>query len=226
LATDRSACQTLWKAGTSCPNNSPGAADPIITNTMNQSRVVRSILLLWIILGPASLSLFTGLAGPTRFPGAHDSVLSPDKLFQLRNRDAQDETEISRFGNNHALFLRDMNGGIEIQIHAYGRHIEALWSPDSRFVAITDFVGSDESLCYIFRLSDKKLIALTSALKQAINDRVKLANHHVYYQMIGWQKAGVAKVKVSGYGESNKNGFEISLLYDVVNERASEVHIK
>jgi len=175
----------------------------------------------WFALVAFSFCSVISLGGqPTPFPGKQPSVLSPDKQYELINRDADSDADASKLGDNHALFLRDVKTGAEKKIHAYARHIEVFWSPDDRFIAVTDFAASDASVCYIFRLAEGKMVNVADALTKALESSGKLKNHHVYFQAVAWQKGPILKVKVSGYGEHDKKGFETSCLYDVAKDQA------
>ena len=181
-----------------------------------------------VLLAAFALFVFPAKADakPTPFPGEKNSLASPDRRFELINRDAGTDADVAKLGDNHALFLRDSMTGAEKKIHTYARHIEAFWSRDNRFVAFTDFTGSDESVCYVYRVAEGKLINLADSLTKALESTGKLKNHHVYFRAVAWQKAPVLKVKVSGYGDQDKNGFEAWCLYDLAREEATLVHSK
>jgi hypothetical protein len=157
---------------------------------------------------------------PTPFPGEKQSLASPDRKFELINRDADTDADAAKLGDNHALFLREAKTGAEKTVHAYARHVETFWSPDARFIAVTDFAASDGSVCYIYRVAEGRLVNLTDALTMALQRTGKLKNHHVYFQAVAWQKGPVLKVKVSGYEDHDKNGFETWCLYDVTKDQA------
>jgi len=169
----------------------------------------------------------TGCVGkPTPFPGKQTSLISPDKQRELVNRDADNDSGVVRLGGNHSLFLREAKTGMETRIHTYNRHIEASWSPDGRFVAVTDFAASDESVCFIYRVADGKLVRLTDALKEVLSGTDKLKNHHVYFRAETWQNGPILKVKVSGFGDQDPKGFETWCLYDVARDQATLLRSK
>lgn len=175
----------------------------------------------WLAVSALSVLLAKADTKPTPFPGEKRSLASPDRKFEFINRDADTDADAAKLGDNHALFLREAKTGAEKTIHAYGRHVEAFWSPDARFIAVTDFAASDESVCYVYRVAEGRLVNLTDALAMALHRTGKLKNHHVYFQAATWQKGPVLKVKVNGYGDQDKNGFETWCVYDVARDHAT-----
>ena len=229
LASETRPGQKVWKANTASEDYTTVLANPIAASTKEMSFSIWKVKLEVVAwLAVFELSVFPAKADvkPTRFPGEKNSLVSPDRKLELINRDAGTDADVAKLGDNHALFLRDSMTGAEKKIHTYARHIEAFWSRDNRFVAFTDFTGSDESVCYVYRVAEGKLINLADSLTKALESTGKLKNHHVYFRAVAWQKAPVLKVKVSGYGDQDKNGFEAWCLYDLAREEATLVHSK
>jgi hypothetical protein len=49
----------------------------------------------------------------------------------------------------HALILRSPDGAPDVLVRAFDRHVEVLWAPDGRAVAITDHDASGESTVWV-----------------------------------------------------------------------------
>src|SRR6266568_9468100 len=69
------------------------------------------------------------LAGP--------SVLSPDGRYEVEN------VVCSKSTNERVFVLHNVNSGVRRTLYTYTRDATVLWSPDSHYVAINDYAGSD-----------------------------------------------------------------------------------
>src|ERR1043166_5005806 len=145
------------------------------------------------------------------FPSESPSLTSPDKKSVLLNVDAENDADVARLGDNHALFLRDAKTSKERKIHSYPRHVNTFWSPNSHFVTINDFEASNRATCYVYAVAEGKLINVADSISKALKSEQK--NHHLYFEATGWKDGSTLKVKVTGYGEQNRAGFERWFLY-------------
>jgi hypothetical protein len=68
------------------------------------------------------------------FPGTTAELPSPDGRMRIINRDPED-------GGKHILLLKDAAAAREKLLQAYSRHVSVAWSPNSRYIAITDYAG-------------------------------------------------------------------------------------
>jgi hypothetical protein len=158
------------------------------------------------------------------FPGESPSLTSPDKNSVLLNVDAEKDADVARLGDNHALFLRDVKTSKESKVHSYPRHVTAFWSPNSRFVTINDFEASNRATCYVYAVAEGKLINVADSIRKLLESEQK--NHHVYFEASEWKDGSTLKVKVTGYGEQNRAGFERWFVYDVVTHQSMSLSTK
>jgi len=154
-------------------------------------------------------------AGPARFPGPTSRLQSPDGHYVLLNRD--DDVGWSHDGSNdnHALFLLNTMSGKERLVRTYPRQVEAIWSKDAQWLAITDFTGSDSSTCFVYNPSNGQWVDVRSAIEKELAPSGLLQNHHVYFKAVAWKKPGLLKLVVEGYGEKSPRGFRRTCFYQV-----------
>jgi hypothetical protein len=153
------------------------------------------------------------------FPSKSPSLTSPDKKSVLFNVDAEKDADVARLGDNHALFLRDAKTSKESKVHSYPRHVTAFWSPNSRFVTINDFEASNRATCYVYAVAEGKLINVADSIRRVLESEQK--NHHVYFEATEWKDGSTLKVKVTGYGEQNRAGFERWFVYDAAKNKST-----
>ena len=89
----------------------------------------------------------------------------PDKKFLLLNVDAENDADVKRFGDNHALYLRDARTSKEKRVHSYPRHVVAFGSPDCGFLTINDFEASNRATCYVFAVTEGKLVNVADSIR-------------------------------------------------------------
>lgn len=94
-----------------------------------------------------------------------------------------------------------------------------LWNPDSRSFALTDYAGSDYSLCGIIYVDEKvpTIEVWGDLLKRVTPGERKIMeeNHHVYIEATSWEGTTTLKVKIDGYGDLNPGGFRRFYSYDI-----------
>jgi len=140
---------------------------------------------------------------PIGFP-EHSRATSPDRRYALINVDNDTEPY-------HTVFLENRRLKTRRELFHYGRGVDVLWSPDSRSFALTDYAGSNYSLCSVIYV-DEKLPAIdvwTDLRKRVAPSERRLmeGNDHVYIEAISWDGPKILKVKIGGYGEPSPNGF-------------------
>ena len=158
------------------------------------------------------------------FPSESPSLTSPDTKSVLVNVDAENDADVARLGDNHALFLRDVKTSKESKVHSYPRHVTAFWSPNSRFVTINDFEASNRATCYVYAVSEGKLINVADSILKVLESEQK--NHHIYFEGTAWKEGSRLKVKVTGYGEQNRAGFERWFVYDTAKNQSVSLPTK
>ncbi len=154
----------------------------------------------------AALALPAGGAGATKFPGATATITSPSGRLVIRNVDSDAEP-------HHTLYLKD-GSGAERKLLSYDRHVSVLWAPNERAVVVNDFAGSDYSVCRLFLVESGREIEVSEAITTKYGgDGTVFANHHVYFEGVGWQGPETLKVKVWGYGDRDPKGFSRFFTY-------------
>lgn len=171
--------------------------------------------LIVVVLLNYSFLLFSAIASMnlTRFPGERSEILSPNRRFILYNIDTENTWP------NHALFLKDIKEEKEKKLYAYQRYVEVLWSPQSTALFINDHGGSDYSNSIIFIFEGKKknkTFDLREELRQNLgNHKSIFGNHHVYIESVEWLNEDKVKVKISGYGDVDPDGFTLWYEYKI-----------
>ena len=106
----------------------------------------RSIAAFWLVL----TSVAAGAAGRVEFPG-HQPAPSPDRRYVIESQEPTPALP------QHVLLLRDTAANVTRELFRFNRHLEVLWAPNSRTIAMNDFTGSDLATCWLVRI--KKGIA-------------------------------------------------------------------
>ena len=148
------------------------------------------------------------------FPGIRSESKSPDGRFVIKNFDSETEDPA------HTLTLLDHRTGTEIKIYRYGRHVDVLWSPNSKAFVINDYEGSNISHPVLFtepwtlaRVDlREKLIDFLRARNEA---KSVLGNDHVYITAERWLNSDKLLCKVTGYGAANPKGFTKRYVYEI-----------
>lgn len=143
------------------------------------------------------------------FPFGPVSLRSPDGKWQIANKDpVANEAP-------HRLVLRG-GGRANRTLYSYGRHVRVAWSPDSRRIAITDYVGSNLAECVVL---DADTLHRTAVMEDAARASPRIArvlgNFHSYFECRGWVSPKVLKIRVTGYGASDPNGATVNTTYQL-----------
>lgn len=160
--------------------------------------------------------LLAGEKQIVRFPGKETKFLSPNGRYVLINVDSIEEKDVSRLGDNHALYLRDLKHNKEDKIYSYGRYVDVLWSLKGGWLLINDHGGSDYTNSIIFPVSNKgRPVDVKEELRKREGDNKSIfGNHHVYIEGTEWLSENRLKIRVSGYGDVDPGGF--TLWYEYV----------
>ena len=147
------------------------------------------------------------------FPGDKSSVKSPDGNYIVCNI----EIPVKEGAPNHLLFLKDLKKKTRHKLLAYGRYIDALWSPDSKTVAINDHIGSDLTDCLLFRVArPSEPISIKKEIEYyiEINKHVS-GDHHSYITAVSWIDSVSLKLNIQSYGDVDPDGFDSTYTYDM-----------
>jgi hypothetical protein len=109
-------------------------------------------------------------------------------------------------------------GHAPVIIDRYDRDVDVLWSPDSKHVAVTDWIGSNIADCYIITV-DKP------ATSQSVTDtlpeiREDVTNSHFYVSCNHWENSRTIAVKADGHTDYPPyHDFRYRFVLDVVTGR-------
>jgi hypothetical protein len=143
---------------------------------------------------------------PVALP-AESQAVSPDGRYAIVGVDRPEEPY-------HTVFLEDRSLKSRRKLFNYDRRIVVLWKSDSKFFAVTDYAGSDNSRCTIFSVNEKAppISVLDVLARQLSKDtwqqlESRLSNHHKYIEAFVWDGPRSLQVKISGYGDLDPAGF-------------------
>jgi hypothetical protein len=105
-----------------------------------------ALLVVVLPLPPTSSSAEPG-SRFVSFPGIDSELPAPNGPVVLANSDFDHRHPA------HQLTLIDRAASRTVWAHDYGRHVLAGWSADGRFLAVTDYLGSDSSRVFIVRVT-------------------------------------------------------------------------
>ena len=147
----------------------------------------------------------------TRFPGVVSQTVSPDGKHVLINIDSEGDSQTAYLGDNHALYLLDLETTKIEKIRSYGRNVEVLWSPKGSALLLSDHRGSDFTDTIIYMLNGKKRqIDMERELRRQMGDNQSIFNnHHVYVTGVGWLGEDKVEIKIWGYGDIDPRGFTL-----------------
>ncbi len=156
----------------------------------------------------ASLSASAGTC--SSFPSSRVRLSSPDRKHVLVNRD---DVAMSP---PHSLMLLNVSTGQSWSLHAYLRHIKVCWSPDSKAIAITDYLGSNLADTYLFLLSkphDK--LDLLEQLRRQFPGYNGLPITHLYLELLRWEGPQTVLLSASIYGKRGHPEEEVFYRYQI-----------
>ena len=160
------------------------------------------------------ISMCIAVFGSERsFPGPVNRLPSPDGRYVLINVDSDKAP-------HHVLVIKDSSSGVKRQIHSYGRHVSALWSPDGNMLVVNDYAGSDFSKSLLFSAAaDKPTVDLGAALLRSLENsaarRELTGNDHVYFAVKKWKSQTELVLRVWGYGDASPRGFSQTYVYSL-----------
>ncbi len=137
----------------------------------------------FLILLGSSLVLWAGECVPGGRP-ARAAVVSPDGRYRLLDLLCSNPSEAQR----GALVLAETKSGTRRTIYNYNRDAGALWSPDSRHIAVNDYAGSNVTLNVVLSVSGQAPpIDLNERVLDSIPGRRIPRTDHLYMSVIGWR---------------------------------------
>ena len=105
-----------------------------------------------------------------------------------------------------------------VVIDEYYRSVDVAWSPDSEYVAVTDWIGSNVADCYLVDVAKpESVFSVTSAVPSLPESP---DNSHFYVSCKNWEGSRKIKVEVSGHtDESDSHEFDYRFVFDVNTHR-------
>jgi len=143
------------------------------------------------------------------FPVNQTVLTSPNGKLHIKNVDPSDDVQ------THKLIL-STDGKPDREIYGYGRSVDVSWSPNSRYISVTDFAGSSESTCVLIDVQAGTSMDLRLLLRAASPKAAAiLSNIHSYLECVRWLSSSEVLVKIHGYSGSTENEDELSLGYEI-----------
>jgi hypothetical protein len=145
------------------------------------------------------------------FPNTFSELPSPNNMMLLINKDPDENQD------SHTLSIRDNSPTQNLKnIYTYNRHVFVGWSPDSKYISITDFQESTNTTCIIYDIQSGSKIDLVKKAMQADESIAKfLQNEHSYLECSNWLSSSCVQIKVTAWGENNPGGVENLYIYDI-----------
>jgi len=132
------------------------------------------------------------------------AITSPDGNYRVSSVFCSDQTREREF----ALVLRNLQSGEHRILYTFNRDATALWSPDSRWIAINDYAGSDYTNNMVVSIErgtqpiDLKKKLLQSEPKQNI-----LKSDHLYLTASEWKSEGEIELLAYGHDSERRISF-------------------
>jgi len=128
---------------------------------------------------------------------AGPSVLSPDRRYEVEN------LVCSKSTNERTLVLHNVDSGARRTLYTYTREATVLWSPDSHYVAINDYAGSDYTNNLVYSVDQSEPpIDLRKQLDRSLPEHgleIPEADH-LYMSAIKWLSHEQLEFLVWGHG--------------------------
>jgi len=131
-----------------------------------------------------------GLLTLIAFPGDQHESRSPNREASVVWSEATDTSP-------HRMYLRV--GREQSLLIEFPRHLSVAWSPDSRFIAFTNYEGSDLATLHLFtaNIPPREILLRLPARAQNVMSR----NHHAFAEFVRW-RGNCFAARVQGYGFS------------------------
>jgi len=113
--------------------------------------------------------------------------------------------------------LKDLKNKTNEKLFSYNRYVDVLWSPKGTGLIVNDHGGSDyaNSIIFLFNGVRKSIDLKATLLKTMSENKSIFGNHHVYIEGVEWLDENRVKVKISGYGDIDPNGFTLWYEYTI-----------
>jgi hypothetical protein len=169
----------------------------MLSRRLRKITLLVSLLLAVPAVGQTSDCVPTGRsAGP--------SVTSPDGRYDVLKVFCSSQTNEREL----ALVLRNVQSGESRRLYTYDRDASVIWSPDSRWIVINDYAGSDYTNNVVVSIDqgtpsiDLKQRLLESKPKQRI-----LESDHLYLAASEWKSQSEIQLVAWGHDSGRKKAF-------------------
>jgi hypothetical protein len=140
---------------------------------------------------------------------------SPNGKFEVLN---VDHDAPLADGNNHELLLRHTESTPRArQLLSYARHVDVLWAPSSREVAVNDWGGSNFCRLILFRLSDSGVatrIDIGRAVDRTEQGRLLRKGDHRFIEAVRWTEERTLLIRIRAHGDKLKDEVLVWSTYD------------
>ncbi len=107
-----------------------------------------------------------------------------------------------------ALVLRNLKSGDHRVLYTYDRDATVVWSPDSRWIVINDFAGSDYTNNLLVSVESKgPPIDLKERLLRSEPKQGTLKSDHLYIAAIEWESEREMKLLAYGHDSERRISF-------------------
>jgi hypothetical protein len=132
------------------------------------------------------------------------SVTSPDGRYRVSNVFCSDQTH----GRDLVLVLQNVKSGERRTLYTYNRDASVVWSPDSRWIAINDFAGSDYTNNLLVSVDRRApSIDLQERLLHAEPQQSVLKSDHLYVAAVEWKAEGELELLAYGHDSQRRISF-------------------
>jgi len=129
------------------------------------------------------------------------SVTSPDGHYRVSSVFCSNQTQERAF----ALVLGNLESGEHWILHTFDRDATALWSPDSRWIAINDYAGSDYTNNVLVSVDrNTPSVDLKERLLQSEPKQSVLKSDHLYLTANEWKSDD--EIELLAYGHDSERG--------------------
>src|SRR5260370_25321593 len=135
---------------------------------------------------------------------AGPSVTAPDGRYEVLKVFCSSKTNESQL----ALVLRNVESGESRTLYTYDRDASVIWSPDSRWIAINDYAGSDYTNNVVVSIDrDAPPIDLKQRLLQSKPKQRILESDHLYLSASEWKSQSEIQLVAWGHDSGRKIAF-------------------
>jgi len=198
---------------------------------------------IWVISG-VSASQPRPYCSAIGFPGKINHISSPDCLYEIINVDQSignlppnkygslsSTPDVAHSDGHYLLFIRK-DKKTKVAFFSYMRDADILWSPDSKAFIVNDYVGSDTTLTYLYRVNDLgHPIDLSAKFIDSITNKSDKSSimSSIYVHIFGahWLSPNSIEIKTIGNSKDGTGYYKpFTLVYDWDLEKKSFCRIK